>query len=113
MYFNLDYYKFYIYASIIYICMFYIYFFSTKFKRIITIKDDFIIGINKEIYNIIHDTNNNIYIIDNRYMLLHFNAAEILSNIEKNRKFQITGYGIRIPFLNLYENIIELNPSKQ
>lgn len=113
MYINFNYYKFYIYSLIIYVSLFYIYFFLTKFKRIITIKDDFIIGINKQIYNIIHDTNNNIYLIDNRYMLLHFSAAEILSNIEKNKRFQITGYGMRIPFLNLYENIIELNPSKQ
>lgn len=109
---HINYYKFYVYSAILYVVVFYIYFFITKFKRIITVKDDFVIGLNKNVFNVLSDTHNNIYVIDNRYLLLHFDAVEILANIEKGRTYTITGYGLRIPFLNLYENIISCTLKK-
>lgn len=112
MYFNTNYYNFYIYSAIIYIITFFLYFFFTKFKRVITIKDDFVMGLNKNVFNVISDTNNNVYVIDNRYLLLHFDAVETIAMIEKGRTYTITGYGLRIPFLNLYENIISCVPNK-
>mgnify|MGYP007101626959 FL=1 len=69
-------------------------------------------GLNKSVYNAISDTNNNVYVIQNRYLLLHFDAVETLSIIEKNKSYTITGYGLRIPFLNLYENIVSCVPKK-
>ncbi|QOI90244.1 hypothetical protein QKU58_gp087 [Pyramimonas orientalis virus] len=113
MFLDLDYFKFYIYFAILYIILFYFYFFFTKFNRQITVKDDFIVGTNKQLLNIISDTNNNLYIINNRTLLFRFDAAEILSKLEKKRTYSITGYGMRVPFLDLYENILTckiLNP---
>jgi hypothetical protein len=81
------------------------YFFFTKFNRTIVVKEDFIIGSNKQILNLIRDTNDNLYLVDNKFMLLNFDAAEILAKIEKGKTYNITGYGIRLPFLDLYENM--------
>ncbi len=88
--------------------MFYFYFFLTKFSRIITVKDEFIEGQYRSIINIISDTENNVYQIKNKALLLKFNASELLSKIESGKSYQVQGYGLRIPFLNLYPNIIEV-----
>jgi hypothetical protein len=105
MFLNLNYFKFYIYIAIIYAITFYFYFFFTKFQRVIIIKEDFIVGINKQILNLISDTNNNLYVIDNKFLLLNFDAAETLSKLEKGKSYRVTGYGIRIPFFDMYQNI--------
>lgn len=113
MYIDINYLKFYLYTAIAYIILFYLYFFFTKFTRTITVKDDLIVGVNKKnIMNVIYDTDNNIYIIDNRYLLLQFDAVETITKIEKNKSYLVTGYGMRIPFLELYENIISVTPLK-
>lgn len=88
--------------------MFYFYFFLTKFSKIITVKDEFIEGQYRSIINIISDTENNVYQIKNKALLLKFNASELLSKIESGKSYQVQGYGLRIPFLNLYPNIIEV-----
>tara|TARA_Y100000389_G_scaffold154163_1_gene154624 strand:- start:182 stop:526 length:345 start_codon:yes stop_codon:yes gene_type:complete len=106
MFINVHYLNFYIYSAIIYIILFYSYYFITKFRKEIIIKDDFVVGVNKKnIMNVVSDTNNNIYIVDNRYLLFVFDAVETVTKIEKDKKYLITGYGMRIPFLELYENI--------
>ena len=113
MFVDLNYFKFYLYVAIIYSVTFYLYFFFTKFNRTITVKEDFIIGSNKQILNLIHDTNDNLYLVDNKLMLLNFNAAEILAKIEKGKKYNITGYGFRVAFLDLYENITSCSLIKE
>ena len=105
MFIDLNYFKFYIYVSIIYATMFYLYFFMTKFNKVITVKEEFMIGINKKILNIITDTDGTLYLVDNKFMLLNFDAAETLSMIQKGKSYRISGYGVRIPFLDMYENI--------
>ena len=88
--------------------MFYFYFFVTKFTKTITVKDEFVEGQYRSIINIISDTENNVYQIKNKTLLLKFNASELLSKIENGKSYQIKGYGLRIPFLNLYPNITEV-----
>tara|TARA_Y100000389_G_scaffold109924_1_gene107042 strand:+ start:22341 stop:22562 length:222 start_codon:yes stop_codon:yes gene_type:complete len=72
------------------------------------VKDEFIEGQYRSIINIISDTENNVYQIKNKALLLKFNASELLSTIESGKSYQVQGYGLRIPFLNLYPNIIEV-----
>ena len=101
-------YQYYLFTLIMYLIIYYVYYISTKFTTTITIKDNRIININRRVYNFIIDTNDNIYVVDNRYVLLHFNAADIMMNLKNRETYTITGYGLRIPFLELYPNIISI-----
>ena len=88
--------------------MFYFYFFLTIFTKTITVKDEFIEGQYRSVINIISDSENNVYQIKNKLLLFKFNASELLAKIESGKSYQIQGYGLRIPFFNLYPNIVEV-----
>jgi hypothetical protein len=110
MFLNMNYVLFYVATLVIYIILFYLYFFTTKFTKEITVKEDFLMVStnNKTMLNLISDTSNTIYMVQNKYLLLKFNASEILVKLEKNKTYTVKGYGLRIPFLDLYPNIISI-----
>lgn len=101
-------YKYYLFTLILYLIIYYVYYISTKFQKTITIKDNRIMNINKQVYNFVIDTNDDVYVIDNRYALLHFDAVNVMTNIENNKTYLVSGYGVRIPFLELYPNILKI-----
>ena len=94
------------------ITIFYIYFFTTKFEKSITIKNKFMYGDQKFSKNMISDFKNNIYIVKNSPLLLKFRGPELLSSIKEDHEYIITGYGRRIPFMGLYENILSIKSKK-
>jgi len=65
-------------------------------------------NINKQVYNFVIDMNDDVYVIDNRYVLLHFDAVNVMTNIKNNETYLVSGYGVRIPFLELYPNILKI-----
>ena len=85
-----------------------IYVYSTRFERVITIKEKHDFSSGKHIRNTISDEEGNVYQITSSYPLLHFTDAEIWLNIEKNKKYTILAYGWRIPILQLYPNIVAI-----
>lgn len=102
--------KYYIYAIILYFFIFYTYFFSTKFKKTITVKDEFYnVGSTKNLLNIVQDTEDVVYTVSNKLLLLSFNSSEVLAQLEKNKTYDVVGYGVRIPYLDLYPNILHIN----
>lgn len=105
-------YYYYIFTIVIYLIVYYTYYISTKFTKTITVKHNNIMNIQKQIYNFVVDQDNVVYVIDNRYPLLHFNAAELMSTVKVNKTFNISGYGLRVPFLELYPNILSMNEIK-
>jgi hypothetical protein len=83
-----------------------IYSYSTYFTKTIKIKSADFVRNSKYGLNIIADTNNNIYVVHNSLFYGFFEATELYKKIEIGKTYKITGFGLRIPILNMYPNII-------
>ena len=60
-------------------------------------------------YNIVDD-NGIIYKIDNVWFKGDFNRAEEYAKIKENKKYTVKGYGVRLPFLDMYHKIYDVKP---
>ena len=84
-------------------------YYTTHFEKTITIKDKYTryrrYGSN---YNVV-DENNNIYQVGNVWFKLDFNRAEDYNKLEKGKKYKVEGYGIRIPMIDMYKNIYQID----
>lgn len=117
---NLTKFQYVIILVISFITIHVIYVYSTRFERTITIKDKHTFSTEGNVYskystaikNTVSDENGIIYEISSSFPLLHFRAAEILLNIEKNKKYKISGYGWRIPILGIFPNIVAAVPQQ-
>lgn len=54
--------------------------------------------------------NDKIIVFENTDTLLErkFNAADIYGSLKVNKQYDIEAYGWRIPYLSIYENIVEI-----
>jgi hypothetical protein len=95
-----------LFSSIIFNIVLY---YTTHFEKTITIKDKYTRyrrhGSN---YNIV-DENNNVYQVDNVWFKLNFDRAERYNKLEKGKKYKIEGYGIRLPMIDIYKNIYQVD----
>ena len=84
-------------------------YYTTHFEKTITIKDKYTryrrYGSN---YNVV-DENNNIYQVGNVWFKFDFNRAEDYNKLEKGKKYKIEGYGIRLPMIDMYKNIYQVD----
>lgn len=84
----------------------FIYVYSTKFKKTLTVNEKYTYGSNNSKGNqTISDNKGNIYIIKNSLYLWHWTSTELFNKIGKNEKYIVEGYGLRIPFLGFFPNI--------
>lgn len=106
----------YIYSLVfifIFILINYIYYFATKFSKIITVKNKYTYN-NKQSYSrnkgitkfSISDTNDVVYTVDDSLLLFHWTSAEVFNKIDIGKTYKIEGYGKRIPFLGFFPVII-------
>ena len=95
-----------LFSSVIFNILLY---YTTHFEKTITIKDKYTRyrrhGSN---YNIV-DENNNVYQVDNVWFKLNFDRAERYNKLEKGKKYKIEGYGIRLPMIDIYKNIYQVD----
>jgi hypothetical protein len=101
-------YRYYAISIFVYIFIFYFYYFNTKFTKEITVNKQYIEGHSKFLLNVISDTDNNVYTVDNKFLLLKFNSTENIAKLQSKKKYTIKGYGVRIPFLDLYPIILDV-----
>ena len=84
-------------------------YYTTHFEKTITIKDKYTRyrrhGSN---YNVV-DENNNVYQVGNVWFKLDFNRAEDFAKLEKGKKYKVEGYGIRVPMIDMYKNIYQVD----
>ena len=84
-------------------------YYTTHFEKTITIKDKYTryrrYGSN---YNVV-DENNNIYQVGNVWFEFDFNRAEHYNKLEKGKKYKVEGYGIRLPMIDMYKNIYQVD----
>lgn len=83
----------------------------TRFERTITIKTKmpYSLGGGRflSVSNVIMDENGDAYTVTNQFLLLHFTSAEVWSNLQDGKQYRVKGYGIRVPILGWFPNIIE------
>lgn len=84
-------------------------FFGTHFTKDITIKDKYIrYRKSASNYNVV-DSEGNIYKIDNVWFKGDFNRAEDYQRLEKGKTYKVTGYGVRVPMIDMYPKIYRIN----
>lgn len=94
---------------IIYVTMSYLDTLPFFFKKTITVDSNLAYGSRyKSIGNIISDKEGNIYKLCNVPLLLHFKAAEHQAMLKPGETFHVKGFGVRIPFLDLYPIIYDV-----
>lgn len=92
-------------VSIIILFTIYINFF-TKFTKIIIIKNivnNYKSG--KNGVNLINDTNGNVYVIQNAFLQGFFTGPELYSSLQEGKKYEVNGFGYRIPIIGMYPHI--------
>lgn len=84
-------------------------YYTTHFEKNITVKDKYTryrkYGSN---YNVV-DENNNVYQVGNVWFKLDFDRAEDYNKLEKGKKYKVKGYGIRLPMIDMYKNIYQID----
>ena len=83
-----------------------VYSYATYFTKTITIKEKDSLRGGKYGQNVISDADGNIYTITNSMFYGFFTSTELYTKLAENKKYQIGGYGYRIPFLGLFPSII-------
>lgn len=85
----------------------------TGFTRTVTIKDKEPYGLGQMVRNNVVDTNGNIYSVKNEVFMLHFRAAEVWMKLEEGKTYDIKGYGLSIPALGMFPNIVKIEESRR
>ena len=84
-------------------------YFSTHFTKKITIKEKYIrYRRSSSNYNVV-DTDGNIYQIGNIWFKGDFNRAEDYQSLEKGKEYTVSGFGLRIPLLDMYKSIYKVH----
>ena len=94
---------------IIFIVLYCIYIYGTRYSKTITVEHIYHFShSDRGGSNTIYDTNDNVYIVQNQILYMFFTSAELFNYFKIDKKYKITGYGWRIPILNLYPNILSV-----
>ena len=86
----------------------FLYSYATYYSKSITVKQKNEYSSGRYIRNTFVDEDGNVYEATNSLPYLHFTGAEVWNKIEVNKKYAVTGYGLRIAFLGFYPNVISL-----
>lgn len=84
------------------------YTFGTGFTQQITIKDKYIAQHDGFSRYMIVNNSDNPYRVAKNLWYMKFDNAETWNQLEKNKTYEIKGYGLRVPMLSLYPNIIRI-----
>jgi hypothetical protein len=85
--------------------------FANPFSTTITIKEKNNYSAGRYMKNIVMDTTGKIYTVDNMYLVVNFDAISKYSALEPGKTYHVSGYGITIPFLQMYPNITQISPA--
>ena len=103
--------NFFIIAFIIYTVIALILSFSNYTVKTITVKSKTAYSSGRAHYNMIIDTNGNTYFVENYIFIGLFNSAEIYGSMDVGKSYSVSTYGVRIPILGLFPNIVKATPA--
>ena len=61
--------------------------------------------------NVVIDGNGNVYTVSNDFLMMHYTSTELYGSMEVGKSYTIQSYGLRIPFLGIYPNIVRATPA--
>ena len=108
---NLDFYTIVIGAFVLYFVGLFIITYSNYFSRTITIKEKSNYGVGRYMNNIVMDTGGNVYTVHNMYLVGNFDAVTDFATLEIGKSYRVSGYGISIPFFQIFPNINGVSPA--
>lgn len=82
----------------------------TRFEKVILIKNKEGYGTRYGRSQLVSDEEGRIYTVSNNVLLWHFTSAEVFGKMEVGKRYKIKGYGLRIPVLGMFPNIVNLLP---
>lgn len=97
---------YYIIVFVLLVIMQMIYSYATYFTKTITIKEKESLKNGKYGQNVVADTDGNIYSISNSIFYLFFTSTELYTDVNESQRYQVSGFGYRIPILNIFPTII-------
>ena len=93
-------------AILLYVVLQAVYVYTTQFRKQITVVDRGVVGVGKSVYTTVTDDNGQVYFITNQILLLHLKSMEVAGILKNGSKFEVTGYGMHIPDIGIYQNIV-------
>jgi len=83
-------------------------YFTTKFEKKITISEKYIrYRRNGSNYNVVAE-DGTIYKIGNVWFKGDFNRADDYAKLKEGQTYKVTGYGVRVPFLDMYKTVYKV-----
>ena len=108
---KLDFYNVLIGIILLYIIFALIVTYANHFSTTITIKDKNNYGFGRTVSNIVMDTTGKVYTVHNMYLVGDYNAISQFASLEVGKSYHVSGYGISIPFLQMFPNITQISPA--
>ena len=78
-------------------------------KRI-TVKSKFMGSYGRYPNMMIGDTDGNTYMVSNYIFVGNFKSAEIYNSMDVGKSYTVATYGIRVPLLGMFPNIVQATP---
>jgi len=108
---KLDFFTLIIGAFVVYIVAMLIVTLLNHFSRTITIKEKSNYGMGRYMHNIVMDTTGRVYTVAPMYLVGDFDAISKYASLEIGKTYRVSGYGISVPFLQMYPNITQVSPA--
>jgi hypothetical protein len=93
-----------------YIAIISIIYYSNSLAKQITIKDKTMYAPGKYRTNMIIDSNGNAYTVTNDFLIMHYTSIELYGSMEIGKSYSVLTYGLRLPFLGVFPNIVKATP---
>ena len=87
-----------------------VYYSNSGVKRIL-VKEKNLSASGRYKKNVIIDGNGNAYTVSNDFLMMHYTSIELYGSMEVGKSYTIHSYGLRIPFLGIYPNIVRATPA--
>lgn len=85
--------------------------YSNHFSTTITVKEKTNYGTGRYMQNIVMDTSGAVYTVHSMYLVGDFDAISKYASLEVGKTYHVSGYGISIPFLQMFPNITQISPA--
>lgn len=108
---KLDFFTIAVCAFLLYIVVIIMIVYLNHFSKTITIKEKYNYGFGKSLSNVVMDTNGEVFTVHNMPLILYYDALYKYSSLDVGKTYHVSGYGIAIPFLNMYPNITKISPA--
>jgi hypothetical protein len=108
---TLDFYTVVIYLLIAYLVFGLIVTYANHFSTTITIKEKSNYGTGRYMNNIVMDTTGKVYTVHPMYLVGDFDGISKYASLEIGKSYHVSGYGISVPFLQMFPNITQISPA--